>query len=100
MVGGRFHQETKTGILDFEVRLGSASSLLELCPRRKNPANRKLLRPGKGNGKGGVFHMVCLFWLLLLLLLLLLFFFGGGLGEASVIFCPWLQEMFWDSVKL
>lgn len=35
MVGGRFHQETKTGILDFEVRLGSASSLLELCPRRK-----------------------------------------------------------------
>lgn len=55
-------------------------------------------KPGKqetkGNGKGGVFHMVCLFWLLLL------FFFAGGLGEASVIFCPWLQEMCWDLVKL
>lgn len=72
MVDGRFHQETKTGIcfvgiLDFEVRLGSASSLLELCPRRKTRQTGKCF---------------------------------AGLGEASVIFCPWLQEMFWDLVKL
>ena len=93
MVGGRFHQETKTGILDFEVRLGSASSLLELCPRRK-PGKQETALPGKGKRKGWCFPYG------LFVLVVAVVFFCGGLGEASVIFCPWLQGMCWDLVKL
>lgn len=75
MVGGRFHQETKTGILDFEVRLGSASSLLELCPRRKTRQTGN-----KGKRKGWCFPYG------LFVLVVAVVFFCGGVGGSICYF--------------
>ena len=100
MVGGRFHQEKDgicfVGVLDLEVCLGSASSLLELCPRRiewkGKPRNGKLLPGMRETETETVVFFDGVGLLLVVVVVVVVDVVDVDVVGSICHFCPWLQE--------